>query len=181
MFDVNLFGVMSMTKTFLPHLIFAKGTIINMGSVASHLPIPFMSTYCASKAALFAYTESLRVELAPLHVKTTYVNVGSVKTNTNHPSTHYQLSENSFWYPVRDVFEKQQRSGGSDGTDVRVFAREMVDRVVKRRRDTMWIGDSAWACWLASRMERWLPWGWKILPGAFKRLYGMERVGVHGK
>jgi len=82
MFGANVFGVMQMCQVFLPELLAVKGTIINMGSIAGHLPIPFMSAYAASKAAVHAYSGSLRVELAPLGVKVIYVMTGNVKTNT---------------------------------------------------------------------------------------------------
>jgi 1-acylglycerone phosphate reductase len=170
-----------MTQTFLPLLLLAKGTIINIGSVAGHLPLPFMSIYCASKAALFAYSESLRIELAPLNVAVTYINTGHIKTNNNHISTHYHLDKSSLWYPINDTFQREQKNAGGAGMDVSVFAKDLATRVLESRRDTMWIGESAWGCWLASTLEGWLPFGWRFMPIALWKMYGMERVAVHAK
>jgi 1-acylglycerone phosphate reductase len=93
MFGANVFGVIDMCQTFLPQLLLAKGTIVNMGSVAGHIPLPFMSNYCASKAALHAFSESLRIEIAPLEVNVIYINARNVKTNT--VSSRHHLDENS--------------------------------------------------------------------------------------
>jgi 1-acylglycerone phosphate reductase len=64
-----------------------------------------MSNYAASKAALYAYSECLRVELVPLGVKVTYVMTGNVNTNT--VGSRYHLDKDSLWYPIRDSYERE--------------------------------------------------------------------------
>ena len=143
------------------------------------MPLPYMSIYCASKAALYAYTECLRVEVAPLGVDVTYLHVGHIKTNTNHVSGHYHLGTESLWYPAREAFERDQKSAGGEGMDVAVFARDLAEKVLGKRRDRMWIGESAWGCWAAIALERWLPFGWRILPAALTKMSELGKVGVH--
>jgi len=60
-FEVNVFGVMRMCQAFAPLLIEAKGTIVQIGSLAGVMPYCFGSVYNASKAALHAYSNTLRV------------------------------------------------------------------------------------------------------------------------
>jgi len=60
LFEANVFGVMRMCQTFIPLLIEAKGTIVQIGSLTGHMPYIFSSGYNASKAALHAYTNTLR-------------------------------------------------------------------------------------------------------------------------
>lgn len=64
-FEVNVFSVMKMVQVFAPMLIEAKGTIVQIGSIAGKLPYVFGSVYNASKAALHSYNRTLRVELEP--------------------------------------------------------------------------------------------------------------------
>ncbi|HVJ33405.1 MAG TPA: SDR family oxidoreductase [Terriglobia bacterium] len=68
-FDVNLFGVMAVTRAILPHFRRNKaGLIINVGSGAGIFTLPLMSMYCASKFALEGFTEALAYELASQNI-----------------------------------------------------------------------------------------------------------------
>jgi short-subunit dehydrogenase len=63
--DVNYFGVVRMVRAVLPQMLErGTGTILNIGSVAGRVPYPSMATYGASKAALHAFTQALRGEVA---------------------------------------------------------------------------------------------------------------------
>ena len=63
--DVNYFGVVRMVRAVLPQMFErGDGTILNIGSVAGRVPYPSMATYGASKAALHAFTQALRGEVA---------------------------------------------------------------------------------------------------------------------
>lgn len=65
MFDANVLGVMRMVKAFGHLLIKAKGTVVNIGSIAPIVPLAFSSAYNATKAALHAYGDSLSMEMKP--------------------------------------------------------------------------------------------------------------------
>jgi 1-acylglycerone phosphate reductase len=174
MFGANVFGVMNMCQTFLPDLLIAKGTIINLGSVAGHMPLPFMSNYAASKAALHAYSECMRVELAPLGVKVTYVMIGNVHTNTL--GTRYHLENNSLWYPINDNFVKEQNKAATTGMNPAEFAKRLADETIDRHKDTVWVGEGALMCKIISGLEHYLPF--RLWPTAFSQGYGMKRIGL---
>lgn len=80
-FDVNVYGVMRMVKTFSPLLIQAKGKIIQTGSVGALMQFPFASGYAAAKAALHQYSNVLRIEMATFGVKVVTVITAAVGTN----------------------------------------------------------------------------------------------------
>lgn len=63
LFDVNFWGVVHGSKVAVDHMKESGGTIINIGSIASVVPIPLLGIYSASKHAVKAYTNSLRMEL----------------------------------------------------------------------------------------------------------------------
>ena len=63
---VNVVGPMRMVRYIHPLLIKAKGIIFNTTSVAAFFPTIYQSAYNASKAALYQYGQTLRIELAPL-------------------------------------------------------------------------------------------------------------------
>ena len=68
--ELNLLGLVRMTRAAAPHLLAAKGHLVNIGSLAGKSATRFMGAYPASKFAVSAYSQQLRLELEPegLHV-----------------------------------------------------------------------------------------------------------------
>lgn len=78
-FDVNVFGMMDVTRAILPHFRGQKaGVIVNVSSGAGIFGLPMISLYNASKFALEGFSESLSYELAPLGVTVKIVEPGGV-------------------------------------------------------------------------------------------------------
>lgn len=79
-FEVNVFGLHEVTKTFLPLLRQSKGRVIHIGSISGKFAFPFVGAYCASKHAVEALSDSLRRELAPHGVKVILIEPGRIRT-----------------------------------------------------------------------------------------------------
>lgn len=81
LFDTNVIGVMNTVLPFLSSLRKArKGGIAVIGSLAGYRGLPDAGAYCASKAALHAWTDSLRFEMEPFNVPVSLINPGFVRT-----------------------------------------------------------------------------------------------------
>jgi len=80
-FEVNVIGQISVTQAFLPLLRQARGRVVNMGSIFGLVACPYVGAYAASKFALEAVTDSLRVELAPWGIDVSIVEPGGTSTN----------------------------------------------------------------------------------------------------
>jgi NAD(P)-dependent dehydrogenase (short-subunit alcohol dehydrogenase family) len=78
--EVNLIGQLAVTQAFLPHLRRAQGRIVNVGSIAGRSSLPFLGAYAASKHALEAVTDALRVELRPFGIEVAIVEPGTIAT-----------------------------------------------------------------------------------------------------
>ena len=78
--EVNLVGQVAVTQAFLQLIRRARGRIINMGSVGGRSSTPFFGIYSASKFALEAITDSLRVELRPWGIHVAIIEPGAIKT-----------------------------------------------------------------------------------------------------
>lgn len=78
--DVNVLGVLAVTKGFLPLLRAGRGRIINVGSGLGRVVLPLFGPYCASKAALTALTDALRMELESSGLRVCLVEPGVVDT-----------------------------------------------------------------------------------------------------
>ncbi len=80
-FEVNFMGVFFATKAVLPHMRKqGSGHIINISSVAGKRGLPFMGAYCASKSAMNAISETLRIELTGTKIRVSLVYPVTTKT-----------------------------------------------------------------------------------------------------
>ena len=80
-FDVNFFGLLDVTRAVLPPMRAARrGTIVLISSLGGRVSVPFASPYCASKHAVEAVADALRVETAPFGVRVATVEPGPIDT-----------------------------------------------------------------------------------------------------
>lgn len=79
-FEVNVFGLLQVTQLFLPLIRTGHGRIVNIGSIAGRVASPMVGPYCASKHAVEALTDALRLELAPWDLHVSVVEPGVVAT-----------------------------------------------------------------------------------------------------
>ncbi|KAI1400450.1 NAD(P)-binding protein [Hypoxylon fuscum] len=106
MFDVNVFGPMRMVRHFHGMLITARGTIVNIGSIGGVVPYVYNSAYNASKAALHHWSNTLRVEMSPFHVKVLTIILGEVGTNILKGDRDRQLPKESYFSPLAAEFQQ---------------------------------------------------------------------------
>lgn len=79
-FEINVIGQTAVIRAFLPALRSASGRIVNVGAVSARVPPPFFGPIAASKAALSALTQALRMELRHQGVKVSLVEPGAMDT-----------------------------------------------------------------------------------------------------
>lgn len=78
--DVNVVGQVAVTQAFLPALRRGRGRVVFVGSIAGRSALPFLGAYAASKFAIEALTDALRVELRPWGIHVAVVEPGSIAT-----------------------------------------------------------------------------------------------------
>jgi len=82
LFEVNVLAPIDAIRSVVPAMRRrGGGMIVNMASVAGLIPVPNIGLYCASKFAVRALSEALRVELAPDHIRVLTVYPGSIATD----------------------------------------------------------------------------------------------------
>jgi NAD(P)-dependent dehydrogenase (short-subunit alcohol dehydrogenase family) len=78
--EVNVIGQIAVTQAMLPLLRAARGRIVNMGSIGGRMATPFVGAYAASKFALEALTDALRVEVRPWRIGVSIIEPGAIAT-----------------------------------------------------------------------------------------------------
>src|SRR5437763_9757454 len=82
--NVNVIGVANSVAAVLPEMVARRsGQLVAISSLAAYRGLPKSAAYCASKAAVSAMFESLRLDLAPHNIRVTIIHAGFIKT----PST----------------------------------------------------------------------------------------------
>jgi 1-acylglycerone phosphate reductase len=188
-FDTNVFAVMRLCQVFAPLLIQKKGTIVMIGSLAGVLPYVFGSVYNASKAALHAYANTLRVELAPFGVKVITVVTGGVKTNL---ATRIKrvLPENSYYSELDEAYQRRQLYANELGMSNEQYAERVIQQIIPgggpwpwrwifRDARKRWIWDGAKAglvYWLSGS------WAWSgVFDWYFTRVFQLYKLRSPGK
>ena len=78
--EINVVGQIAVTQAMLPLLRAARGRIVNMGSIGGRMATPFVGAYAASKFALEALTDALRVEVRPWRIGVSIIEPGAIAT-----------------------------------------------------------------------------------------------------
>lgn len=81
--NINVGGVIRTTSAFIDILTANKGTVINVSSALAFVPLPSAPIYCATKAAVHSYTQSLRFQLEETGVEVVDLMPPAVKTDMN--------------------------------------------------------------------------------------------------
>lgn len=139
-YEVNYFGLIAVTKAFLPLLgatkerTFDPGKIINMSSVASKRAMPFMTPYSSSKAAVDSFTEGLRRELLVYGIDVVSINPGPVHTPIwDKVELNPDKVKHTVYRSALERFMRLVQKESTDAIEVTDFA-NFVFRTFKSRR-----------------------------------------------
>lgn len=125
---VNLLGVWRTDRAVLPHVIERKGYLLNIASLAAASHAPLMAPYAASKAAVEALTDSLRIEMAPAGVAVGCAYFGFIDTD---------LVRASFAHPSTQVLRSLLPPGVRGPVPASV-AVDAIERGIERRAARLW-------------------------------------------
>jgi short-subunit dehydrogenase len=81
-YDTNVFGLMAVTRAFLPRMLERKaGRIINVSSVGGRITLPYFGVYNSTKYAVESLSDALRYELRPFGIDVSLIEPGVIRTN----------------------------------------------------------------------------------------------------
>lgn len=172
-FETNVFAVVSVTRALFPALRVRRGLVVNIGSVSGVLVTPFAGAYCASKAAVHALNDALRLELSPFGIAVMEVQPGAIASNFGANASREMaavVSENSAWWPLRRFIQARAAASQDKPTPASDFAGALLAAAQRSPRPRLVrIGNGSRALPLLSR---WLPTG--LLDKVLKKRFGLD-------
>jgi 1-acylglycerone phosphate reductase len=117
-------------------------------------------------------SETLRLELGPFGVKVVTAMVGSIDTRFHNNTPPSALPAHSLYRPIEQYIQNSAQGKNSPkGTDVNVFAEQLVKDVLRGKKGQIWRGNMAsMTKWVSS----WVPWG--ILDGMVAKGRGLDKL-----
>ncbi|WP_160687638.1 SDR family oxidoreductase [Clostridium sp. C2-6-12] len=136
MFDVNVFGIINMIQAVVPEMRKkGSGKIINIGSISGKFVQQINGTYCASKYAVEALSDAMRLELHNYNIQSTVMELGPTKTNffktMANNSKELMSNANSFYsnfYESDEKYRHRQKLTSSKG------AAEAITEILLKKR-----------------------------------------------
>jgi 1-acylglycerone phosphate reductase len=177
-FNTNVFGLMSVVSNFLPLLIAAKGTIVNISSASSVTPFPFKGPYAMTKAAVNSYGRTLAIELSPFDVRVLTCPTGYIQSKLEANGTD-EIPENSLYKAMAGNMELGVPEKQMEAAE---YAKLVVSEVQKGRgwnlgpwkfgamKEWLWVGTTASKGYWASMM------GEGFLQQGYKRMINWDEV-----
>ena len=146
-FEVNVIGAIAVTQAFLPLLRRGHGRIVNMGSIGGRWATPFAGPYSASKFALEALTDALRVELHASGHEVSIIEPGNVATAIWEKAKAFvDLREAKFPEAARRIYGQHMvavrrfaENAAGAGIDADVVAQAVAHALMARRPKTRYL------------------------------------------
>ena len=139
-FEINFFGVVSLTQMLIPLLVTHKGRIVIIGSLAGRIAFPFLSPYASSKFALEGFADSLRREMLPFGVKTILIEPAGIATPIWEKAKNQDSSYIGKKYTKSvEEFKRKFIETGMSSMNVDKAAFKIFQKIIKRKPKSRYI------------------------------------------
>jgi NAD(P)-dependent dehydrogenase (short-subunit alcohol dehydrogenase family) len=173
-FETNVIAPVALSRAFLPMLRNSDaGCIVNVGSISGIVTTPFAGVYCASKAALHALSDAMRMELAPFGVRVVTVQPGGIASKFGATGeSKLRLPADSIYAPIAKFVLGRAKLSQRDATPVDEFARDVVAHLLRPGAGS--ICRTGAQSTRLPLLKRWLPT--RVLDEKLKKLFGLNRL-----
>ncbi|KAJ2413888.1 hypothetical protein H4218_001291 [Coemansia sp. IMI 209128] len=132
--DTNFMGVVRLCRAVAPYMMDSRqGTVVNVGSTGGYVTTPWMGIYTSTKVAVHAYSDALRMELAPFGVSVVVVVPGCIQSNiVNNYSDTLPDDDNTRYAMARQAIEEKTVLSQAPGaTPTSKFAQVIVPKILR--------------------------------------------------
>jgi short-subunit dehydrogenase len=180
-YETNVFGLMAMTRAFLPAMrLRGEGRIINVSSIGGRITFPFMGAYNSTKYAVESLSDALRNELAPFGIHVSLIEPGVIKTEFADRAMESVAAYRSPESPYASALARAEAI--ERGTNSIAANPRVIVRAIERAITSRWPRARYVAPWLGSLML----WTTMLTPtrivdAILRALMGLRRRSVGGR
>ena len=175
-FSTNVFAPMTLVREVAPKMCQRRqGTIVNIGSVSGVLCTPFSGSYCASKAAINALSDVLRMELKPFGVNVVTVQPGGVRSQFGETASQVLgtvMNSDSIYMPIEKQVQARAMASQDNPTSAEKFCHDLVDKLESGR--TLSIVRLAYGSFVFPLLKALLPT--RFLEKILSKTFGLDRL-----
>jgi NAD(P)-dependent dehydrogenase (short-subunit alcohol dehydrogenase family) len=133
-FETNVIAPVALSRAFLPLLrASSSACIANVGSISGIATTPFAGIYCASKAALHALSDAMRMELDPLGIRVVTVQPGGIASRFGDNAEHaIQFSQGSLYTSISKFIQGRAKMSQVGATPADEFAKTVVNHLLDK-------------------------------------------------
>ena len=151
LFDTDVFRLMEMITAFTPLLLASVSnshmpTVVNVASILARVPRPFTSAYNATKAAVVAYSDTLRLEVQPLGIKVVTLYMGEVSTPLM-ATDNINFGIESIYRDAEAAVKQRTITHLQKTMPPKQFAQEVVKEIADGKQFFLWKGTNAFSVW----------------------------------
>jgi NADP-dependent 3-hydroxy acid dehydrogenase YdfG len=172
-FETNVIGLAALTRAVVPHMIKKRsGKIVNISSISGVLNTPFAGAYCSTKAAVTAFSDTLRMELAPFNIQVITVQPGGIKSNlSDNADKDLERFRKTPYGPIQDFIVKRAHASQQNATPAEVFAKKLVDKLVLEKTPSfIRIGKDSIVLPLLAKFPR------VLTDALLSKIFGLDRL-----
>jgi NAD(P)-dependent dehydrogenase (short-subunit alcohol dehydrogenase family) len=180
-YETNVFGLMNVTRAFLPRMMERRnGRIINVSSVGGRITLPYFGVYNSTKYAVESLSEALRYELRPFGIDVVLIEPGVIRTNFEATAVSNLGSFATTPYAVAvSKYEKMSKMADRFASNPIVIAKAISRAVRARRPSARYV--APWSTNFVLWMNAVLPtrvWDWAMRKVGF---LNAKSLGLTGK
>ncbi|MEP6863638.1 MAG: SDR family oxidoreductase [Deltaproteobacteria bacterium] len=164
-YETNVFGLMNVTRAFLPKMMERRaGRIINVSSVGGRITLPYFGVYNSTKYAVESLSDALRYELRPFNIDVALIEPGIIRTNFEATAVSglSQFASTPYGVAVRK-YEEMSKFADKFASNPIVIAKAITRAVQARRAAARYVAPrSQHMAFLASALLPRRLWDWAM-------------------
>jgi short-subunit dehydrogenase len=180
-FDTNVFGLMNVTRAFLPGMRARRaGRIINISSMGGRITLPYFGVYNATKYAVESLSDALRYELRPFGIDVALIEPGVIRTNFEATAVSGLGGFRATPYArALANYERMSRSADRFASEPIVVARAIARAVTARRPAARYVAPrvTSVALWLSALLPTSV-WDWAMRRAGYLTADGLDLGAV---